>query len=216
MPKRRDLLEEISESDPNYEVSKRFYLEAWADSNGLVADAHAGGVSLSDYVEGNANTVSQAMRTLVAIEDGTPIPAKCREIDGMAKKSIRLFSKALLQQSKRLGETNVKIAIGKFSDRVTEISARSKQRILKAALDRKARRKVSSTEPSANARQRRLGVRLKQLKSESNLTWNTIAKESGISYRWLLDIAGGRTPSVDTRKTIQKYFSKVLQRRIRF
>jgi hypothetical protein len=124
MPKRRNLLEEMSENDPNYEVCKRFYLEAWADSNGLVADAHAGGVSLSDYVERNANTVRQAMRAVVEFKDGTPASAKCKEIDGMAKKSIRLFSKALLPQSMRLGKTKVKIAIGELSDLVTELSGR--------------------------------------------------------------------------------------------
>jgi hypothetical protein len=67
-----------------------------------------------------------------------------------------------------------------------------------------------------NATQRRLSARLKKLKAESNLPWRTIAKESGASYRWLLDIQSGRTPSADMRKTIRDYFSRVLERPIRF
>jgi hypothetical protein len=61
-----------------------------------------------------------------------------------------------------------------------------------------------------------LGERLKKLKTESNLTWDTIAKESGVSRRWLLDVSSGRTPSAETRKVIKDYFSRVLNRRIRF
>lgn len=67
-----------------------------------------------------------------------------------------------------------------------------------------------------NATQRRLSARLKKLKAKSNLPWRTIAKESGVSYRWLLDIQSGRTPSADMRKTIRDYFSRVLERPIRF
>jgi hypothetical protein len=66
------------------------------------------------------------------------------------------------------------------------------------------------------AAQNRLGKRLKKLKTESKLTWTIIAKESGVSYRWLLDIARGRTPSAETRKAIRDYFSRVLKRAIRF
>ena len=62
----------------------------------------------------------------------------------------------------------------------------------------------------------RLGVRLKKLKMESNLTWETIAKESGVSRRWLLDVSSGRTPSATTRTIVRDYFSRVLKRRIRF
>ena len=63
--------------------------------------------------------------------------------------------------------------------------------------------------------QQRLGVRLKRLKTESNLTWDTIAKESGVSRRWLLDVSSGRRPSAATRKVVEDYFSRVLKRRIR-
>ena len=62
----------------------------------------------------------------------------------------------------------------------------------------------------------RLGARLKRLKAESNLPWRTIAKESGISYRWLLEISSGRTPSTGTRTIIRDYFSRVLKRPIHF
>src|SRR5262249_25900567 len=67
-----------------------------------------------------------------------------------------------------------------------------------------------------NTTQRRLGLRLKKLKRESKLTWKTVAKESGVSYRWLFDISSGRTPSAETRRTIQDYFSRILKRPIRF
>jgi chloramphenicol 3-O-phosphotransferase len=48
--RRPDLFERLSKDDPNYEIAKRFYLEAWADSHGLVADGYAGRASLSDAV----------------------------------------------------------------------------------------------------------------------------------------------------------------------
>jgi hypothetical protein len=64
--------------------------------------------------------------------------------------------------------------------------------------------------------QQRLASRLKNLKTESNITWKTIAKESGVSYRWLLDISNGHTPLAETRNVIRDYFSRVLERRIRF
>jgi hypothetical protein len=67
-----------------------------------------------------------------------------------------------------------------------------------------------------DAAQHRLGERLKKLKAESKLPWKTIAGESRVSYRWLLDISGGRIPSAATRKTIRDYFSRVLKRAIHF
>jgi hypothetical protein len=54
MAKRRDLLERVSPDDPNYELAKRMYLEAWADSHGLLADAVAGQASFSDFCVGSA------------------------------------------------------------------------------------------------------------------------------------------------------------------
>jgi len=66
------------------------------------------------------------------------------------------------------------------------------------------------------ATQRRLGARLKNLKRESNLPWRTIAKESGVSYRWLHNISSGSAPSAETRKKIRDYFSRVLGRHVRF
>jgi len=134
MPKRRDFLERLSQDDPNYEVCKRFYLKAWADSHGLVADTLGGLVSLSDYVERCVITIAQGAEAQVALADATSIPARCRELDGMATKSIRLFSKSLASQSRRLGKANTKAAIGEFSRRVKEIAARSKQRILEGAM----------------------------------------------------------------------------------
>jgi hypothetical protein len=63
--------------------------------------------------------------------------------------------------------------------------------------------------------QLRLGPRLKKLKIESSLTWDTIARESHVSRRWLLEIAAGHPPSKVTKQTIGDYFSRTLRRRIR-
>jgi hypothetical protein len=61
-----------------------------------------------------------------------------------------------------------------------------------------------------------LGKRLKKLKTESRLPWKIVVAETGISYRWLLDIQSGRTPSAEKRKAIRDYFSRVLERSVRF
>jgi hypothetical protein len=73
-------------------------------------------------------------------------------------------------------------------------------------------------EPSAKPApaQTPLAARLKKLKDESNLTWDTIAKEAHVSRRWLLDIAAGKSPSKETRKTISDYFAGILKRPIQF
>jgi hypothetical protein len=136
MSKRRDLLERLSEDDPNYEVARRFYLEAWADSNGLLAEALAGRVSLAHYVEANVKTFSQGAELHVALVGATPRPARRREIDWAAKKFILIFSDALSSESERLGEANVRHAVDELSRQVNEIAARSKQQILKNELAR--------------------------------------------------------------------------------
>ena len=59
-----------------------------------------------------------------------------------------------------------------------------------------------------------VGARLRKLKSESNLTWDTIARESGISGRRLYEISAGADPRAETTKTIRNYFSRILKRRI--
>ena len=138
MPKRRDFLEGLSDDDPNYQIAKRFYLKAWADSHGLAADVLSGRLRLSDFVEGCVKTFDHAARAHVAFEDATSIPERCRELDGMAKKFIRQFSDTLSSKSKRLGKANTTAAIEQLSRRVNEIAARSKQRILEAALTRDA------------------------------------------------------------------------------
>jgi hypothetical protein len=60
----------------------------------------------------------------------------------------------------------------------------------------------------------RFAARLKKLKTESNLTWVTIARESGISRRRLLEISAGADPSRETAKSIREYFTRILKRRI--
>lgn len=130
MPKRPDLLESLSPDDPNYEVGKRFYLKARADSHGLVADGHAGQLSVSDFVEGCIKTFEQRAQAHAAIEEATPIPVRCRRLDQMAKRSISTFTKEVTSNSKGPRKAVAKAAIAHFSRRVHEISARSKQQIL--------------------------------------------------------------------------------------
>src|SRR5260370_34416042 len=136
MPKRRDLLERLSGDDPNYELAKGYYLETWADSHGLVAEVLSGRVSPSDFVERCVRTFDQGARTQVAFDDATPIRARCRELDRMAKKFIRQFSESLSSESKGRGKANITAAIDELSRRVNEIAARSKQQILEAELAR--------------------------------------------------------------------------------
>jgi hypothetical protein len=62
------------------------------------------------------------------------------------------------------------------------------------------------------ARVERLAARLKKLKKESGITWDTIAEESHVSRRWLLDIAAGQRPSPATKANLAKYFSNILHR----
>lgn len=93
MPKRRDLLERLSDDDPNYEVAKRFHLRAWADSHGLVADGLSRQVSLADFVGGCVRTFDQGAQAHVAFNDATWVPEKCRALDDLAKESIRLIKR---------------------------------------------------------------------------------------------------------------------------
>jgi len=134
MPRRHDLLERLTPDNPNYAIGRKFYLEAWADSHFLVAEAHAGRVSFSDFVDGCAQTFSQAAQTHVAIKDETPIPARCRAVDDLTRKFIRQFAKTVALESNWLGEAQVAAGIDALSWRVNEIAARSKQQILEAAL----------------------------------------------------------------------------------
>jgi hypothetical protein len=140
MPKRHDFLEGLSEDDPNHQVGKRFYLGSWAKSHGLVAAAFSGGLSISDFIEGCATTFEQGAEAIIEFQEGASISAKCRELDRAAKASIRLFSKALVSESKRLGKANVTRAIEEFSSRVTVIAARAKQQILDGELARDVHR----------------------------------------------------------------------------
>jgi hypothetical protein len=135
MSKRRSLLERILPDDPNHIVVKLGFLQSWADSHGLVADAFDGKVSLSDYVEGCIRTFDQGAQIHVAFKDATSIAARCREIDRMARKSIGLFSNSLAPEAERLGKTYVEAAIGEFSHRVNGIAARSKEQMFREALD---------------------------------------------------------------------------------
>jgi len=135
MTTRGDFLERLPKDDPNYEIAKRFHLEAWADSHGLVADTLAGKVSFSEWVEGCINTFAQAAATQVAFTDAIPPEKKCAEVDRMAKAFIHQFSNTLRANSKLLGKASTEDAIDHLSRSVNQIAARSKQQIFQRALE---------------------------------------------------------------------------------
>lgn len=134
MPKRRDLLERLSPDDPNYEIIRHSYLESWRDSHGLVADAFAGLVSVSEYVDRCVHTFEQGAALHVDIEDETSVSGICREIDRMAEGFIRKFGESLSSGTDHLGVAQVTVAIDELSRRVNEIAARSKQQVFEAAI----------------------------------------------------------------------------------
>jgi hypothetical protein len=138
MPESGGLHDQLSKDDPNYEIGKRFSLEAWADSHALVAEGLAGRLSFSDFVESCILTFCQAAEAQVAFKDkdDVPVSARCQALDEMAKKFIRKFKQHLRPARQRLGEANVEGAIEELSRRVKEIAALSKQRILEEALAR--------------------------------------------------------------------------------
>ena len=134
MPNRRDSLDRLSKDDPNYQLAKRFYLEAWADSHGLVADGLAGRISFPELIESCVNTFAQGATVHVNFRDTSSIDARCNELDRMAKLSIRLLKKKLTDASERLGKEEVNAALQEFSRKVNEIAARSKQQMLEKEL----------------------------------------------------------------------------------
>ena len=134
MPNRRDSLDGLSKDDPNYELAKRFYLEAWADSHDLVADGLTGRISFPELIESCVNTFAQGATVHVNFKDTSSIDARCTELDRMAKLSIRLLEKKLADASERLGKEEVNAALQEFSRKVNEIAARSKQQMLEKEL----------------------------------------------------------------------------------
>lgn len=134
MPKRRDLIERISPDDPNYDLAKRFYHEAWSDSHGLNAEGLAGRASLGDFVDTNVRTFERATKTLSAIRDDATVPTKCRAVDDLANGYIRLTTAALAREAKRFGRAKTTAASNDHARRVLEIAARCKQRLHARAL----------------------------------------------------------------------------------
>jgi hypothetical protein len=129
-----DRFDQLSEDDPNYEIGKLFYLEAWADSHALVAEGFSGRLSFSDFVESCIRTFCQAAEAQVAFKDDTSVSARCQELDRMASKFIRKFKQKLRAARQRLGKATVEAAVAELSQRVSEIAALSKQQILDGAL----------------------------------------------------------------------------------
>jgi hypothetical protein len=133
MGNQRHWPEGLSEDDSNFEVAKRFYLEASSDSHGLVADGFAGRLSFSDFIDGCVRTFAQAAAAQVDFKEETPIDLKCRELDRMAKLHIRKLKGKFSAAPKR-HRNRIDAALEEYSRRVNEIAARSKQRICKAEL----------------------------------------------------------------------------------
>jgi hypothetical protein len=126
-------------------------------------------------VEGCVRTFEQGAKLHVAFEGTTSIPARCREIDRIAKRFIRAFRDSLSANAKRDGKANVTAAINQLSTRVNEIAARSKQRILQGALDREAT-EIAPSSRSELATQPRIKPRIPAEKQ---------AKCGKIRSRWL-------------------------------
>ena len=134
MPKRRDFLERLSKDDPNYEISRRFHLEAWRDSHRIVADAYAGSASLSDFIDGCVNTFAQGAEIQIGFKDASSLAEKCHEIDCLVGEFIRYVRESLDPEMQRLGVEDVKAAVDDFSRRINEIASRSKQRMFESEL----------------------------------------------------------------------------------
>jgi hypothetical protein len=133
MSKRRDWPEGLSEDDPNYELARRFHLEALAHSHGLVADALAGRISFSDYIEACVKTFAQAAAVHVDFRDNTPVDLKCKELDRMAALSTRRLKREFAKAPKRLRKP-LNAAFQEYSGKVNEIAARSKQQLFEQEL----------------------------------------------------------------------------------
>jgi hypothetical protein len=132
-PRTRDWPEALSEDDPNYELAKRFYLQTWSDSHGLVAEGFAGRLTLPDFLEGCANTFSQSAATHVQFKDTTPIQAKCKELDRMADLHIRKLKNEFAAAPRRLRKP-LAAALEEYSRKVNEIASRSKQQLFQEEL----------------------------------------------------------------------------------
>jgi hypothetical protein len=133
-PKEDDFLGRLSSDDPNYELAKRFYLGAWADSHGLVAEGLAGNISFNDFIESCVSTFAQGAAVHVNFKDAASVKARCEELDRMVMLSIRLLKRKLRAAKARLGEAEVEAALKTYSRRVKEIAARSKQQIFESQL----------------------------------------------------------------------------------
>jgi hypothetical protein len=132
MRSRRDLLD-LSEDDPNYELARRFHLESWAHSHGLVADSLAGQISFSDYIQGCVETFAQGAAVHVNLKDTTPLDLRCKELDRMAALHIRKLKREFATAPRRLRKP-LNAALEAYSRKVNEIAARSKQQLFEQEL----------------------------------------------------------------------------------
>jgi len=121
-----------------------------------VADTLAGKVSLSEFVDGCIHTFEKGAQAHVALQNDTPVPAKCGALDDFATKYIQKFKKAVTTHVKGLGQPNVTAAIERLSHGVAEITSRSKRQVLLEERDREFpdRAKVDTSEgPPGEKRQ---------------------------------------------------------------
>jgi len=183
MGKRRDWPEGLSEDDPNYELAKRFYLEAWSDSHGLVADGFAGRLTLSDFLEGCVKTFSQAAAAQVQFKDTTPIQARCRELDRMATLHIRKLKSKFAAAPKRLRKP-LAAALDEYSRKVNEIAARSKHQILLGELGKESVPKDSGTPINSEQAER---ARIRQ-----EIVMPILSKKRWTRGRWAIEAGVGK------------------------
>lgn len=197
MRKDGDRFDQLSKDDPNYEIARRFHLEGWADSHGLVADTLAGQVSFSDWVESCIRTFQLAADTQAAFKGGIPPSEKCREVDRMARLFIRRFKAKVGSHSKGLGKAAVKTAIAHLSRRVTEIGARSKQQIFQRALAEETSATIADTTMVtrvAPAGNRHVKI-LEQIVQRKNISVETWAADHKFGRSTVFDWKAARSSS---------------------
>ena len=135
MRQNRNLLD-LHEDEPNRDLARKFYLEAWADSHRLVADGFAGKISFPDFIDGCVKTFAQVAAVHVDFIDDSPIEVKSEELDRLTKLSIRQLRRKFAAAPKRLRKP-LDDALEDYSRRVKEIAARSKEQIFRQELDNK-------------------------------------------------------------------------------
>jgi len=205
-PRKRDWPEGLSKDDPNYELSRRFYLEAWADSHGLVADTLAGQVSFPEWVESCIRTFAQGAKTQVEFIDNESVEEKCRELDRAAEAFIHLFSTRLRAASKGRGRAIFESAIEHLTLSVKQIAARSKQQIFQNALKGTAPPNAQDDIPTGGSRSPGLIAQFPKDRIESQTPevekFAAAAKNKG-------DLDSGKSAKIARANTVAKVINEL-------